>query len=113
MKRDSRKRLVDIQDAIQKIESFLSHVDNYFEYVENQLVKSAVERQLGILGEAINKLGTEEPEIEIAHVRQIVGLRNRIIHAYDALDDETIWGICKRHIPLLKEEIQKLINEKR
>jgi len=52
----------------------------------------------------------EQSDFQIYNARKIVNLRNFIVHAYDSIDDETIWSIISRHIPLLKAEIQQLIN---
>jgi uncharacterized protein with HEPN domain len=65
-----------------------------------------VERQLGIIGEAVNKFEMLESGIPIEHARKIVGFRNRLIHAYDAVDASMVWAILKNHILPLKDEIQ-------
>ena len=71
--------------------------------------QSAVERQLGIIGEAINKFDAIHPEISLENARKIVGFRNRIIHAYDSIDNSIIWVIVKRHLePLHKGVLMKL-----
>ena len=70
---------------------------------------SAVERQLGIIGEAIHKFEKLNPEQELTNARKIVGLRNRIIHSYDSIDSSIIWVIIKRHLEPLKEEVQQLL----
>ena len=56
-------------------------------------------------------LNLGEP-FEIEHARRIVDLRNRVIHGYDKVDNGVIWGILKRHIPKLKNEIDKLLETK-
>lgn len=50
----------------------------------------------------------EQPDIEISNARRIVDTRNRIIHGYDAVSVETIWGIVQRHLPILRKEIRTL-----
>lgn len=50
-----------------------------------------------------------EANIEIQNARQIVNTRNMVIHSYDAVDDNVIWGIVKRHLPVLREEVEKLL----
>lgn len=68
-----------------------------------------MERQLGIIGEAVNKFESIHSELTLENSRKIVGFRNRLIHAYDAVDPSMIWAIIKRHLPPLKEEvIQKM-----
>lgn len=66
----------------------------------------AIERQLSILGEAVNKFDQLQPEITLEHARKIVGFRNRLIHTYDAVDPAIVWAIIQKHLPLLKIEVQ-------
>ena len=72
------------------------------------ILKRAAERDLEIIGEAISKLQKTEPSIQLRHAKKIIGLRNIIAHAYDAVDDEMIWAIIQRDIPELKKEIELL-----
>lgn len=57
----------------------------------------------------MNRILKENPDIEINHARRIIGLRNQIIHGYDTVSDENIWGIVMTHLPKLKDEIELLI----
>ncbi|MGS2739704.1 HepT-like ribonuclease domain-containing protein [Sinomicrobium sp. M5D2P17] len=70
--------------------------------------QSAVERQLVIIGEALNKLKKVEPNLEIENDKQIIGFRNRLVHAYDSIDNSIVWAILNRHLKKLKEEMQVL-----
>ncbi len=107
MKPESKKYLSDIEYAIGLIEEFL--VDFTFpEYQDDLKTKSAVERQLGIIGEAVNNYKKLE-NVELSHSKEIIAFRNRLIHAYNSLEDEIIWAIIKRHLTLLKEEIIDLL----
>lgn len=106
------KSLFDIKFAIEEIDSFFAGRDKRFEeYSGDILLKRAIERDLEIIGEAMSRIMKENQEIEITHARRIVGLRNQIIHGYDTVSDENIWGIVMIHIPKLKEEIELLILE--
>ena len=105
MTAQDKKYLSDIFQAIELIESFVPNTMSYSEYLVDLKTQSAVERQLGIIGEAVNKNNTLFPESSIENARQIVGLRNRIIHAYDALDSSIIWAIIRKHLSPLKEEV--------
>jgi len=49
-----------------------------------------------------------EPNLKISSSAKIIGLRNLIAHAYDSVDDEIIWAVIQRNIPILSEEIKKL-----
>jgi uncharacterized protein with HEPN domain len=74
------------------------------------LLKRAVERNLEIIGEAVNRILKGNPQFSILNVKKIVGLRNQIIHAYDNISDENIWSIVIKYIPHLKTEIEYKIN---
>jgi uncharacterized protein with HEPN domain len=104
-----KKYLSDILIAIELIESFLKDIDSFDTYAADQKTQSAVERQLGIVGEAVNKFLQECPDEKFEHTEQIVGFRNRIIHAYDSIDNSIVWVILKRYLGPLKEEVQKMI----
>ncbi len=108
MTEKAKKYLTDILQAVELIEDFSKESTDFFEYQKDLKTKSAIERQLGIVGEAVNQFRKEEGEIELSHARQIVDFRNRLIHSYDNLDDSIVWAILKKHIPILKEEVQKL-----
>ncbi len=73
--------------------------------------KRAIERDLEIIGEAINRIMKEDASVHISYSKQIISTRNRIIHSYDAISDETIWGIIINHLPNLKLEITELLNK--
>ncbi len=106
------KLLYDIKLAIEEIESyFISETKTFDNYKRNSLLKRAIERNLEIIGEAINRLLKEDPDLQISDARRIVGLRNQIIHGYDSISDENIWGIIINYLPNLKIEIDKLINK--
>jgi len=80
------KYLADILQAINLIESFTSEISNYDQYISDLKTQSAVERQLGIIGEAVNKFEKIFPDSTLINARKIVGFRNRLIHTYDAVD---------------------------
>ena len=104
--------LFDIQKAISEIEDFLKdRPKDFLKYRENTLLKRAIERELEIIGEALNRILKAEPKLEgkISDARNIIGLRNQVIHAYDNISDETIWSIIIKHIPVLKTEIDSLL----
>ena len=106
------KCLYDIKLAIEEIDSFFVGEQKRFdEYFKNTLLKRAIERDLEIIGEAINRILKEEPSFPIQNARRIVGLRNQIIHGYDNVSDENIWGILINHLPKLKEEVNQLIDK--
>ena len=106
------KLLYDVKLATDEIESyFQTESKTYENYKNNSLLKRAIERNLGIISKAINRLLKENPEFTIESAIRIVGLRNQIIHGYDSVSDENIWGIITLQLPRLKSEINTLINK--
>ena len=111
MTEKAKKYLSDILQAIHLIEDFSKEINGFFEFQNDLKTKSAVERQLGIIGEAVNQFRKEEIQITLSFTRQIVDFRNRLIHSYDNIDDAIIWTILKKHIPILHEEVKKALSE--
>lgn len=105
----STKYLSDILMAIELIEEFIVDDKDFTLYDQDRKTQSAVERQLAIIGEALNQFKKLEPEIEIENDKQIISFRNRLVHAYDSLDNSMIWAIISKHLSPLKIEIQKLM----
>lgn len=105
-----KKYLSDILMAISHIEEFIVDTPTYTIYTSDLKTQSAVERQLAIIGEALDQYDKQPERVELTNTRQIVGFRNRLIHAYDSLDDTLVWAIINRHLPSLKEEVEVLIN---
>jgi len=104
------KYLYDIKIAIGEIDSFFENEPrSYDNYRQNTLLKRAIERNLEIIGEAMNRILKEDPDFLIENSKRIISLRNQIIHGYDSVSDENIWGIINLHIPKLKTEIDSLI----
>jgi uncharacterized protein with HEPN domain len=111
MKDKILSRLVDIQIAIDQIFDFLPEPRDYFEFKKDLKTRKAVERNLEIIGEAVNQILKTNPEIKISNSRKMVDTRNRIIHGYDSVSPETIWGISIKNLPKLKNEIELLIKQ--
>jgi uncharacterized protein with HEPN domain len=103
------KYLTDILQAICLIEEFIRDNDDFNEYLRDFKTQSAVERQLSIIGEALNQLKKIEQEVFIQHDQKIISFRNRLVHAYDSIDNNIVWAILKNHLPLLKTEIDGLL----
>ena len=85
------KWLFDVKIAIAEIESYFENSEmDFFKYRENLMLKRAVERDLEIIGEAINRIITKDSNFEskITNAKSIIGLRNQVIHAYDNISDE-------------------------
>ena len=109
MELEVNKFLFDILESITSIESFLGEKREFKIYLGNKMLRRAVEREFEIIGEAMNRIDKIDPEIIISSKRQIINMRNRVIHGYDKIDNEIIWGIIVRHLPGLKREISELL----
>lgn len=110
MEEKIQKWLYDIQFAIEEIESFFVEIPNNFkQYSSNLILKRAVERDLEIIGEAVNRILKEDQNFPLENAKKIIGLRNQIIHSYNNISDENIWAVVQKHIPKLKAEISKLL----
>jgi len=109
MQEEIKVWLSDILNAIEEINSFLPSERVFADFQEDLKTKRAVERNIGIIGEAMNRILKASPEITISHSRRIVDTRNRIIHGYDSVSDDVLWSIVIRHLPLLQNEILDLL----
>lgn len=106
------KWLYDIKVAIEEIESFFEGYEKSITFYKNNLVvKRAIERNLEIIGEATNRIYKRNPEFELEHTKDIIGLRNFIIHSYDNITDETIWAIIVNHLPKLKVNVAYFLDK--
>jgi uncharacterized protein with HEPN domain len=104
-----KKLLQDIIICLENIENYIGENKVFTEYSDNFLLQDAVERNLITLGEAMNLLLKKEPEIPISNARRIVDTRNRLTHGYDEIEVTQIWNIVINHLPLLKTEVEKLL----
>ena len=104
--------LYDILNAIVEIESFIGDTSYNFESYRYDLkTKRAVERNIEIIGEAVNRIVQKGNLITLSNSRQIIDTRNRIIHGYDSVSDQIIWAIVKTHLPQLRIEVEALLGE--
>lgn len=109
MRIEEKKLLFDVKTAIQSIDQHLEGRRDFEEYKRNKTKRRAVERELEIIGEAMNQLLRINPQIELSYSRAIVDLRNRIIHAYDNINDVIIRKIVTKDIPVLAKEADDLL----
>jgi len=104
-----KKFLFDIKESINSIENYIGDNKDFNVYQSNKMLRRAVEREFEIIGEAMNRIVQIDAKINISTKKQIINMRNRVIHGYDKIDDAIIWGTIIRHLPVLKKEIQSLI----
>lgn len=103
--------LFDILNAIVEIEGFVSGSPDFQAYQKDVKTKRAVERNIEIIGEAMSRIINRDSSIELSNSRKIVDTRNRIIHGYDSVSDQIIWGIITSHLPVLKSEVSQFLKE--
>jgi uncharacterized protein with HEPN domain len=104
-----KKSLTDILMSIDGIEYHLQNKRDFAWYQSHLTVKRAVERELGIIGEAINRILKLDKDFPLSRAKEIISFRNRVIHAYDAVDDNLVWKIIIKDIPVLRHEIVKIL----
>ena len=101
--------LLHIRDAIRDIEKFVKGMTEQ-EFFQNQMVQSAVIRQVEIIGEATKNLTGEfknrHPDIPW---KEIAGMRDVLVHEYFRVDTKSVWKVIKEDIPELKQNLLKII----
>lgn len=112
MQRDPRVLLHDVNQAIERLRRF-THDRSFSDYRSDELLKSAVERQLSIIGEALWRLRSSDATTaaEIRDVDRIVAFRHVLVHGYTAVDDRLVWGIIESRIGDLEEDTKCLLAE--
>ena len=107
---DARVFLFDIQQACQLIAEFTAGL-TYSEYIVDRKTRSAVERQLGIVGEAIGQMLRAFPELEsqFPEAPRIISFRNYIVHAYASVSNQVVWGILEANLPQLAVKVEELL----
>lgn len=108
---NEKKFLLDILNCIESIDEHLQHQRNLQTYLNNKTQRRAVERELEIIGEAISNLLKINSSLEISYARLIVDLRNKVIYAYDNIDDIIIWKVVMKDLPVLLQEVTLLLNK--
>jgi uncharacterized protein with HEPN domain len=105
-----KKRLLDALLACRAIQEFTEGVD-FAAYERDLLVRSGVERQFEIVGEALNQAADDHPALidDLPDLRRIVGLRNRLIHGYNSVDDEIVWDIVQTKLPVLEQLLAEML----
>ena len=112
MRLETRKLVEDIRRAVHLIIQFIAN-KQLADYVSDPLLRSAVERQFEIIGEALNRLSRSDPSAakQITHGSRIIAFRNILIHGYDLVDHEVVWDVIETHLPVLHQQVQALLAE--
>jgi len=112
MQLESRKLLEDMRRAAELILRFVAE-KGLSEYTADPLLRSGVERQFEIVGEALNRLRRLDPQTadRIRDAPRVIAFRNVLIHGYDDVDHEVVWDVVEVHLPVLLREVSALLAE--
>ncbi len=112
MRLEVRKLLEDVRRAAELIARFVEG-NTPADYARDPLVRSAVERQFEIIGEALNRLTRTDRSVaqRITHASRIITFRNILSHGYDLVDHEVVWDVIETHLPVLRREVRALMAE--
>ena len=112
MDENVQKYLYDVLNAVDEINGYFEGRPRLFEAFNlDIMLRRAVERNVEIMGEAMNRVLKEVPDVPITDARKIVDTRNYIIHGYDRLSSEILWSIIINHLPVLRREVSALLDE--
>jgi uncharacterized protein with HEPN domain len=110
MQLETKKLLEDIRQACEQILEFTGN-KTLHDYKSDRLLRSGVERQFEIIGEAMNRLAKAEPGLanQISHHKRIISFRNILIHGYDLVEDTVVWDVVAKDLPSLHSQIVRLL----
>ena len=103
--------LQDIKVSIEEIWDFLPEQRDFYFFQKDMKTKKAIERNLEIIGEALNRILKVQPDLKISDSRKIVDTRNRIIHGYDSVSADVVWLIVNNYLPKLEKEVEDLLTK--
>jgi uncharacterized protein with HEPN domain len=103
--------LLDVLQSIDEIYIFLGDQKDFLAYKSDLKTKKAIERNIEIIGEAVNRILKVDDNFQLNNAKNIIGTRNRIIHSYDNISDEVIWTIISRELKDLKTQVEDLLKE--
>ena len=112
MQIEAKCLLFDMQKSIGLIEEFTKDV-SFDRYRNNAMMRSAVERQFEIIGEAVNRLSKLDRELasRISARRRIINFRNQLIHGYSVVDNRAVWDVIQTDLPTLAREVKTMMSE--
>jgi uncharacterized protein with HEPN domain len=109
MELEIKKLIYDLDQAIGLLEIYTQD-KKLADYQANTMLRSAVERQFEILGEALNRLKRIDSEVvaRISDYQRIIGFRNVLVHGYDVISNDIVWDIVQNKLPVLRQEIEEI-----
>jgi len=107
---DIRKYLFDITEACELLVQFTAG-KSFPDYAVDPMLRSAVERQFEVIGEALGQALRLDPSLSsrINNTGRIIAFRNRLIHGYASIANEVVWGILESNLPALQKEVAALL----
>ena len=112
MQLEVKKLLEDVRQACEEILTFTSG-KTFEDYTQDRLLRSGVERQFEIIGEALNRLVKTAPDTakQVSHYKRIISFRNILIHGYDLVEDAVVWDIIVKDLPTLHSQTVKFLGK--
>ncbi|MBN1379405.1 MAG: DUF86 domain-containing protein [Gammaproteobacteria bacterium] len=112
MRPEIKKYLYDVKQAADLVADFTSG-KTLQDYKCDAMLSAAVEREFEIIGEALNHTAKMDEAVakKITGYRRIIAFRNILIHGYASVDDQLVWDIVENKLPVLREEVEKLLFE--
>lgn len=112
MRLEAKKYLYDIRQAADLVSAFTAG-KRFEDYQAETMLRSAVERQFEIIGEALAQLSRLDETLvaRISEYRRIIAFRNILIHGYAQVDDRIVWDIIETKLPVLRREIAVLLEQ--
>ena len=110
MKDEVRAHLHDVLLAGRAVKQFVSG-RAFADYDSDEQLRSAVERKFEIMGEALNRVKRDQPELlqSIRDHRDIISFRNILVHGYDTIDDRIVWGVVEEDLDNLIADVERLL----
>ncbi len=107
---EAKKYLWDAQAAADRLSRFTAG-KSFEDYKASELLRSAVERQFEIIGEALVNLRKIAPDVaaQIPDLARIIAFRNILIHGYATVDDKLVWGVVETDVPVLRRTLKQLL----
>lgn len=112
MKDEVLAHLHDVLQAAKAVKAFVAG-HTFDHYASDDQLRSAVERKFEIMGEALNRIRRDEPDL-LQHIREhrdIISFRNILVHGYDAIDDQIVWGVIEDDLDKLIEDVESLLKQ--
>lgn len=108
--RDDRERLLDIQQAIERIERYAARGRTAFE--QDELIQNWMLSHIQIIGEASSAISAElRAQYPQVSWRAIIGMRNVLVHHYFGIDLDIVWNVVERNLPDLKRTVTAMLDE--